>query len=385
MSDAERRAAIAGVGMTDLVRQSDRSVLALAAEASHQAIADAGLRPADIDGILTYSVMGDSTPASAVATTLGCGELSAISDLNYGGQAPCMLADAAAGLVTSGRASAVLVYRAMLGRSGVRLGAQRFPAGAGQFRDPIGFSSYPIYMAMWIQRYLHDVGGSEADLAAVVFASRHHAERNPRAVRRRPLDMDAYRASPFVATPLREVDCTIEVDGAAAFVVTTLERARDLARPPAVIAGAAYRSVAGIGIDIGDHLCHRDYSHNYAAVLREALYRSAGMGPEDIQIAQIYDCFSGVFLMTLEDIGLCRRGEAAEFVRSGGTLLDGALPTNTGGGLLAEGYLHGMNTLIEAVVQVQGRAGERQALRHETCLVTSGAATDGSAMILSSD
>jgi acetyl-CoA acetyltransferase len=168
-------------------------------------------------------------------------------------------------------------------------------------------------------------------------------------------------------------------------VVTSRERARDLAQPPVVVASGCYRAGPRPGLDIGDHLLWEDYTRNYTSWLRDELFGRAGIGQGDVDVAEIYDCFTSTVLMGLEGLGLCARGESGEFVRSGACGLDGRLPTNTGGGLLAEGYLHGMNTVAEAVLQVQGRGGTRQAPRHEVAVVTSGALMDGSALILTAD
>ena len=169
-------------------------------------------------------------------------------------------------------------------------------------------------------------------------------------------------------------DCTSEVDGACAVVVTSLDRARDLRHRPVVIASAAYRAGARPGLDIGDHVLYADYTRNFTSLLRDELFGRAGIGPADVQFAEIYDCFSSTVVFGLEGLGFCGRGEAIEFVKSGATAL--------GGRLLAEGYLHGMNTVAEAVLQVQGRGGERQVPRGEVAVVTSGALVDGSALVL---
>jgi acetyl-CoA acetyltransferase len=139
------------------------------------------------------------------------------------------------------------------------------------------------------------------------------------------------------------------------------------------------------GLDIGDQLLHDDYTRNFTHGLRDELYGRAGISATDVDFAEIYDCFTSVVLMGLEGLGFCDRGEAGAFVRSGATARDGALPVNTHGGLLAEGYLHGMNTVAEAVLQIQGRGGDRQVPRHEVGVVTSGALTDGSALVLTAD
>jgi acetyl-CoA acetyltransferase len=279
----------------------------------------------------------------------------------------------------------VLVFRALNGRSGIRVGSGSFPGGAAQYRYPIGYNAYLMYIAMWARRYLHETGTDPEALAAVAIAQRAYAEMNERAIQRKPLDLDAYLASPMIADPFRVADCTSEVDGACAVLVTSLERARDLRQPPAVIASAVYRAGPRPGLDIGDQLLYDDYTRNFTSLLRDELFGRAGITPSDVDFAEIYDCFTSVVLMGLEGLGFCGRGEAGDFVRSGATRLDGSLPVNTHGGLLAEGYLHGMNTVAEAVLQIQGRGGNRQVAEHEVGVVTSGALVDGSALVLTAD
>ncbi len=376
------RAAVAGVGYTEISAASGCSVLALAREACAAALDDAGLAPTDVDGILSFSLMHDSVPCQAVATALAVPQLRLAVDADLGGQAPCHLVGLAAMAVETGRAEAVLVFRAMNGRSGRRVGTMQFAGPGAPYRYPIGYDAYLMYVAMWAQRFLLETGQGEEDLAAVALAQRRYAVDNERAFKQRPLDLVGYLAEPFVVDPFRASDCTVEVDGACAVVVTSEARARDLRHPPAVIASSAYRAGPRPGLDIGDHLLWDDYTRNYTSHLRDELFGRAGLTPADVRVAEIYDCFSSTALMGLEGLGITDRGASGAFVRSGATALDGALPMNTHGGLLAEGYLHGMNTVAEAVLQVQGRGGIRQAPRHDVAVVTSGALMDGSALVL---
>jgi len=377
--------AIAGVGYTDLTRRSGRSVLDLAQEACRRAIDDAGLRAADVDGIASFMLMHDSVPCQAVASALAIPETRFGIDLQLGGQAPCYLVWLAAMAVMTGQADAVVVYRALNGRSGSRVGAMHFAGMGAQYRYPIGYDAYMMYVAMWAQRYLYETGQGALDLGAVATAQRPYAVDNPRAFKSKPLTLEEYLAEPYVVEPFRADDCTVEVDGACAVVVTSLERARDLRHPPAVVASGAYRAGPRPGLDIGDHLLWQDYTRNYTSWLRDDLFSRAGLTPADVQFAEIYDCFTSTVLMGLEGLGLCERGQAGAFVRSGATALDGALPVNTHGGLLSEGYLHGMNTVAEAALQIQGRGGVRQVPHKEVCAVTSGALMDGSSLILTAD
>jgi acetyl-CoA acetyltransferase len=378
-------AALVGVGYTPFTRSSGRSVLAQAAQACRAAIGDAGLEPGDVDGIVSFSLMHDSVPVQAVATALALPGLRFAVDADLGGQAPCHLVSLAAMAVETGHARNVLVFRALNGRSGPRVGTMQFHGMGAQYRYPLGYDAYLMYVGMWAQRYLHETGQAPDDLGAVPVAQRAWAADNERAVRRGPLSWDEYRSAPYVAEPFRAPDCTIEVDGACAVLVSSLEQARDLLHPPAVVASGAYWAGTRSGLDIGDHLLWDDYTRNYTSGLRDDLFARAGLRPADVQVAEIYDCFSSTVLIGLEGLGLCERGGAGAFVRSGATGPGGSLPVNTNGGLLAEGYLHGMNTVAEAVLQVQGRGGSRQVARHEVCAVTSGALMDGSALILTTD
>jgi acetyl-CoA acetyltransferase len=381
----DRTAALVGVGYTPFSRESRRSVLDLARAACAEALADAGVQHTDVDGIGSFMVMHDSVKCQAVATTLATGDLRWSVDLDLGGQAPCHLVGLAASAIATGQADVVVLYRAMNGRSGPRVGTMTFDGPGASWRYPIGYDAYLMYCAMWAQRFLAETGQGPDDLGAVAVAQRAYAVDNERAVRRQPLTAADHAAAPVVVSPFRADDCTVEVDGACAVVLTSLEQARDLPHPPVVVASSAYRAGPRSGLDIGDHLLWDDYSRNYTSLLRDELFGRAGVGPRDVDLAEIYDCFSSTVLMGLEGLGFCARGDSGAFVRSGATALDGVLQVNTHGGLMSEGYLHGMNTVCEAVLQVQGRGGVRQAPRHEVCAVTSGALMDGSALVLTSD
>lgn len=360
-------------------------MLELAGTAVREAVDDAGLSLREIDGIGSFSYLADSVPPEAVATTLGFPQLAYSIEINNGGQTPCALVQEAEMAVTSGRARHVVLFRALNGRSGRRVGSTRIHGGAADYRYPLGYTEYLMYVAMFANRYLRETGQNTDHLGAVAVAERRHARRNSRAVRTKELSLDAYYSSPLIAEPFRIDDCTTEVDGACAVVVTSLDAARDLRHPPAVIAATAYVSGPGTGLDIGDHLFWRDYTRNFTASLPARLYPRAGIDVGDIDTAQIYDCFTSTVLMGLEGLGICERGTAGEFVKEGGIDLEGACPTNTNGGLLNEGYLHGMNTVVEAVLQIQGRAQERQVANAEVAVVTSGALMNGSGMVLTTD
>ena len=325
------RTALTGVGYTDLTKASGRSVLDLASEACAGAIADAGLTVADVDGVASFRFLEDSVPSQAVATALGMAGSNWLLDLNLGGQAPCYLVTQAAMAVHLGLARHVVVFRALNGRSGARVGTSRAPGPGTDFRYPVGLTAYVHYISLWARRFLVETGQSEDDLAAVAIAQRGWAERNERAYLRAPHSLDAHRAAPYVAEPFRVPDCTVEVDGACAVVVSDLDDARDAAPPPVVLQGAAYAAGPGAGLDMGDSMFWADLSRNYTSRLRDDLWGSAGVAPADVDLAEIYDCFTSTVLMGLEGLDLAERGGSGEFVRRAG------LPVNTHGGLLAEG------------------------------------------------
>jgi len=376
--------AIAAAGASEYKRRSDKSILELAVEACEDTLRNAGLPASEVDGIASYSLYSDSVPCGAVGASLGIRELNYLLDMNSGGQSPSYVVMHAAMAIKMGLAKNVLVFRALKGRSGVRVGQWLAEGGATDFRLPIGVTAYPQQIAMWVRRYMIETGATEDDLAAVVAAQRVHASRNPRAILRDLLPVEEHRKLPYLVEPLRRVDCTIEADGAAAVLVTSLERARDLRLAPAVITGSAWAS-RDLDLDMGSTFLYPDFSRGIAYDVAEKLWASAGLGPADVDVAQLYDCFSGTVLLNLEGFGFCGRGEAGNFVRSGATAINGKLPLNTGGGLLCEGYLHGMNSITEAVWQLQGQCPGRQVKDPRVAMVSSGVRSSGSALVLTKE
>lgn len=377
------QAAIAGVGYTEYTRDSGVTVATLAVDACRASAADCGLAVDEIDGIVSYSFFGDSVASSAVATALALPELHYSLDLGMGGQAPCLAVMQAAMAVKCGMARNILVYRALNGRSGYRVGRETYRTPTSQYRYPFGVTAYAHLTALWAQRYLNSTGAKRTDLGEVVIAQRKYAAINERAMRRRPVDMESYLEQTYFVDPFRPSDCTIEVDGACAVLVTSYEHALDLRHRPAVIDGGAWISLSRPGYDVADTLMAGDMTSNFTSGLADRLWSSASRSVDEVAFAEIYDCFSSTVLFGLEGLGFAGRGEAGAFIASGATSIDGALPVNTNGGMLAEGYLQGMNTVAEAVLQIQKRAGSRQIPHPEVAVVTSGALTDGSAMVLS--
>ena len=382
-------AVIVGVGYTKYSANSGVSELALATEACQKAMQDAGMGIDDVDGVLEFNI-GDSVPAEAVATALALPELNYAMDWHSGGSAPCALLATAAMAVDSGMAKAALVYRAMNGRSGFRLGGASGritdvipPSGGAQYRMPYGWLTFGEGMAMWCRRHMEKYGTKTEHLGAIAINQRKNAVLNERACQRKPLTMDDYMAGRLIFEPLRLFDMCLESDGGCALLLTSPDRAKDCRKKPIKIKAAAYVQHTGIGDPMyADSYLWDDFTKNYSSLLAPKLYEQSGLGPKDLDVAEIYDCFTYNVLMTMEGLGLCKRGEGGPFAASGETALSGSIPVNTHGGMLSEAYIHGVNVIVEAVEQLRGESGARQVAGAEVAAVTSGATTMGSGLIL---
>ncbi|MEU6959922.1 lipid-transfer protein [Streptomyces chrestomyceticus] len=376
------RAAIAGIGATEFSKESGRSELKLAVEAVRAALDDAGLGPADVDGMVTFTM--DTSPEITVAQAAGIGELSFFSRVHYGGGAACATVQQAALAVASGIADVVVCYRAFNERSGRRFGAgvqRREPSAEGAalgWNLPAGLLTPASWVAMAAQRYLYAYGLTPEAFGQVAVVGRRHAARNPAAYfHGRPITLADHAASRWIVEPLRLLDCCQETDGGQALVVTSLERARDLRRPPAVIRAAAQgagRAQEQMTSYYRDGLTGLPES----AVVARQLWRTSGLRPADIDVGILYDHFTPFVLMQLEEFGFCAPGEAADFVAAD------ALPLNTHGGQLGEAYLHGMNGIAEAVRQLRGTS-VNQVPGAAAVLVTAGTGVPTSGLVLGAD
>jgi acetyl-CoA acetyltransferase len=382
-------AAIAGIGATEFSKDSGRSELRLAAEAASAALADAGLGPADVDGLVTFTM--DSTAEIALARELGTGDLRFFSNVGYGGGAACATVQQAAMAVATGIAEVVICYRALNERSGHRFGqvsraAAAAPTSGGvdnSWHYPMGLSTPAATVAMIARRYMHDYGATSEDFGRVTVADRRHAATNPKAwFYERPVTLADHQASRWIAEPLRLLDCCQESDGAVAVLVTSAERARDLRQRPAVIRAAAQGSSPG---QFTMTSYYRDeLGLPEMGVVARQLWRQAQATPADIRTAVLYDHFTPYVLLQLEELGFCPRGEARHLIAGGAIELDGTLPVNPHGGQLGEAYIHGMNGIAEAVRQVRGTA-VNQVAGYGLVLVTAGTGVPTSGLILAGD
>ena len=381
--------AIAGIGLTKFSRNSGVSELSLAAQCIKSACDDAGLDPSSIDGLVTYTL--DSTDEIEVARAVGAGDLSFFSRINYGGGAAVGTIAQAAMAIATGQATTVVCYRAMNGRSGKRMG--QGVSGDISSSDLIHWSWYTPYgmlipgswIAMIAHKYMHKYGVTREDLGRVAISQRNHALRNPRAYGYgKPLTMEDYLASKWIAEPLCLYDFCQETDGGCAILVASAERARDLKQKPAVIRGVTQASTRGQEQMTSFYRDGLDSLPEMEMAARR-VYAMAGLGPEDIDAACLYDAFTSEVIMQLESFGFCARGDGKHLVREGALDSDGRLPNNTHGGLISEGYIHGMNNIAEGVRLIRGESTSQPHKTVEHVLVSSGVGVPTGAMIIGRD
>ncbi|MEM7411588.1 MAG: lipid-transfer protein [Myxococcota bacterium] len=378
-------AAIAGIGQTKYSKNSGVSELQLATEAVRNAIDDAGLKPDEVDGLVTYTM--DSSDEVEVARTVGLGDMTFWSQVNYGGGAAIGLLSHAAMAIATGAAKYVVVYRALNGRSGQRMG--QGVSGNIISSDTIHWSWYMPFglltPASWIalqaQLYMHKYGATSEHLAHVAITQRMHAQKNPNAAMHgKTMTMDDYMNSRMICEPLRLFDCCQEDDGGCALLLTSPERARDLKQDAVVLRGVTQASFEG------QEQMTSFYRDDLAALpemelAAKRVYEISGLGPDDIDAACLYDAFTPEVLMQLEAFGFCGKGEAKDFVTEDSLTLGGKLPNNTHGGLLSEAYLHGVNNIAEGVRLVRGTScNQPDGVEH--VLVTSGVGVPTGAAIL---
>ncbi len=381
------RAAIAGLGTTEFSKNSGRTEIRLAMEATLAALADAGIDPSEVDGFSSYTI--DKVPEYEIARLLGANNVKFFSQVPHGGGAACAPILHAAMAVATGIARTVVVYRAMNERSWYRFGNGNYGFGSSPIVEnvnygwymPYGFHTPAAWVGMFAQRYMHRYGATSEDFGRVAVAARDFAATNPAAFfHGKPITLEEHQASRWICEPLHLLDCCQESDGAVAMVITSVERARDLKQKPVIIKGAAQ------GLSDGQQIMTSYFRKDITGLpemglVAKQLWQQSGLSAEDIQTAVIYDHFTPFVLPQLEEFGFVKRGEAKEFIRAGEHARGGKLPINTNGGQLGEAYIHGMNGVAEGVRQVRGSSVNQVADVHNV-LVTAGTGVPTSAVIL---
>ncbi|HEY9576061.1 MAG TPA: hypothetical protein VIR64_00160 [Pseudobacillus sp.] len=384
MENIRDKTAIVGIGATEFSRNCGRSELQMALEAILDAVEDAGLKVEDIDGMINYTL--DKSEQVEIVRALGIPNLSFFSKIPYGGGASCATVAHAAAAVASGLADYVVCVRSIKDASGVKYGDFEPSRVSGDvymgMYHPYGLLTPVSWDGMFIQRYMHKYGIKDGQFGWISLVNREHANRNPKAMfYDRPLTIEEYLDSPMNVAPLRRHDCCLSTDGAVAIIVTTEERAKHLKQRPAYISGAA-QGMSTNG-EVMTSFYRPEITHfPEIEEFGKKLFKMADVTPKDIDVAQFYDAFGPLVPMQLETLGFVEEGEGVAFCEGGDRIrLGGELPINTSGGLMSEGYLHGMNLITEGVRQIRGTS-TAQVEDAELVLVTAGPGVPSSGLIL---
>ncbi len=379
------RTSIVGVGATPYYVRGQswpRTINEMIGEAILAACADAGLSVKDIDGFAYYSGAKagytDMMDTASIMEMLGIPEVTFTATLTGGGGGSAGAIGLASAAIIAGEAAHVVTVMALQQRDqrlGTVFGALK-PDPENSFLQPSGLVGPGHLMSVLARRHMHLYGTRREAFAEIAVSTRNNALNRPKAIRRKPLTVEDYFASPMLADPLCRLDFCLETDGAVAVITTSTERARDLRQKPVHVTAAAHggtrdwgRAFAWMGMSDD---CFASSGHKSVA---DRLYAKAGLAPSDIDVALLYDHFTPMVLMQLEDYGFCAKGEGGPFVESGAIrFATGSLPVNPHGGQLSEAYIIGMTHVLEAVEQLRGTA-TNQVANAEHALVTGGPAS----------
>jgi acetyl-CoA acetyltransferase len=345
--------AVTGVGETKYVRGTDRTPVSLAMEASLNAIADAGLKPTDIDGLIPY---GAGAVAEDFVTNFGIPDLRFSATTPMGGASAVASIQCALAVIQAGICKHVLLSLGRTGYSGGRIGTrvQQMPQfrTIGEFEMPSGAIAPPQLYAVMARRHFELYGTTSRQLAEIAVTTRQHAMRNPNATMQRPMTIEDHQVSRIISDPFRLLDCSLESDGAAAVVISAPDIAKDLRKKPVLVMGVAEGHP-----DSPSAITQRpDITTLGLAKAAPKAFAMAGVTHADIDVAEVYDCFTYIVMCQLEDMGFCKKGEGGGFVENGALGIGGRLPVNTHGGLLSEAHMAGMNHIVELTRQLRGEA-----------------------------
>ena len=380
------KACVTGVGETTYLRGSSQSAFELQIKASLKAIADAGLDPKQIDGVIPIGIV--SATAEDFIDNFGIPDLRFSAIVPHGGASPVMALQCAAAAVAAGVCNHVLIAfgRNVTGAAATKAGARIHTMPqfhyVTEFEYPIGNAAPAQIYAPMAQRHMALYGTKVSHFGEVAVAHRQHALLNDNAVMKKPMTLEDHANSRMIADPFRLFDCSLESDGGAACIVSSAERASDLKHRRIFISGTA----AGHPDQPGAITQRPDMTSLGIAKAAQRAFQMAGVTHADIDVAEIYDCFTYAVIRQLEDLGFCKKGEGGPFVEGGRLRLDGALPTNTHGGLLSQAHVWGLNHIVELVRQLRGNAGRAQVKDAEVGLVTGyGDLGDGAVAIMRRD
>ena len=376
------QACVTGIGETAYVRGSHAGAFELQAEASLNAIRDAGLAPADIDGVIPIGII--SGTAEDFIENFGIRDLRYSTLVPHGGASPAMALQAAAAVIATGVCNHVLIAfgrstTAAAARAGARIHTMPQFHYVTEFEYPLGNIAPAQIYAPMARRHMELYGTTVEHFGEVAVACREHALLNDNALMKKPITLADHRASRMIADPFRLLDCSLESDGGAAVVVSSAAAARDLRHPRVFISGVAVGHP-----DSPAAITQRpDMTSLGIAKAARRAFDMAGVTHADIDVCEIYDCFTYAVIRQLEDLGFCNKGEGGPFVAGGRLRLGGALPTNTHGGLLSQAHVWGLNHIVELVRQLRGDGGRAQVADARVGLVTGyGDQGDGAVAIM---
>jgi acetyl-CoA acetyltransferase len=352
-SSLHEAGAITGVGETKYLRGTDRTALSFQLEASLNAIADAGLKPSDIDGLIPY---GHGAVAEDFITNFGIQDLRFSATTPMGGASAVASIQCALAVIQAGICKHVLLSLGRTGYSGGRIGTrvQQMPQFRiiGEFEMPLGAIAPAQLYAPMARRHMELYGTTSRQLAEIAVTTRYHASLQTNATMKNPITIEDHQASRMISDPLRLLDCSLESDGGAAVVISAPDRARDMAKRPILVMGAAEGHP-----DSPSAITQRpDLTTLGLAKAAPKAFKMAGVTHKDIDVAEVYDCFTYIVMCQLEDLGFCKKGEGGGFVQDGALGLNGRLPVNTHGGLLSQAHMAGMNHIVELTRQLRGEA-----------------------------
>jgi len=353
MTNLSGKCAIVGMGETTVGKRPDATTNSLHLEAIKACLEDAGIKASQVDGLLTNQPLNDSHRSYAVKLAHMAGiNAGFATDLALGGATPIAMVQHAVMAIEAGMATTVMCVHARKRATPDPTPGHSIRRGDEHWEEPWGHFAAAGGHAFAAQRHMYEYGTKSEDLAHIAVSTRKHASLNKNATLRKPITIEDHQQSRMIVAPLHLLDCSLESDGGGAVLVTSVERARDFPKRPIAILG------------MGQH--HPHFSLLDAPTLTtlggkkssEMAYRMAGLGPKDVDFAEIYDCFTITALITLEDYGFCAKGDGKDFVKDGRIGLGGELPLNTHGGLLSQAHLEGQLHLTEAVKQLRGNEVE---------------------------
>jgi acetyl-CoA acetyltransferase len=371
----QAKSAIVGLGISEVGKVYGRSATSFALEAIDRALEDAGLKKEDLDGLLMQSGLAQPGIGLQLQNAAGLKSLRLVNHMNAMGATPASMVQYATMAIQNGLATTVACVFADApmqdpnARSSDGMNATRrnrpVPTGFASLDQYYGPMNPNAGYAMAARRHMKSYGTTSEQLGAIAVSTRSWAVMNPIAQYRTPITIEDHQNSRMIAEPFHLLDCCMISNGAVAVVVTSAERGASMKSKPAYVLSMAQGFPGNTRRAGDDH----DWSTG-AAIARDTLYGQLGIGPKDIDICELYDCYTYTTMITLEDYGFCGKGEGGPFVEDGKLGPGGSLPTNTGGGELSSFYLWGMTPLSEGVIQARGSGGERQVEKHDLVLVS---------------